>query len=140
MATVADTSSEADPRVQRTPPNLLSRLRPGRKESHDEEEPFKPVIQTSLPVALARCCVHILPIIVSITDISLNLGHLYLGRTIPDAITENSVTDAIFQVLAKLQELLIIASLATLISDVIRISLVVGRSSLGVPWGRIYVL
>ena len=109
---------------------LLSLLQIKTKRSRGEGELAKPVIQKSLSIALTRCCVHILPILVSITIISLNLGHLFLGSTIPGFILDNSITIAIFQVLAKLQELLIIASLATLVFEVVRDLMIFGD---GVP-------
>lgn len=111
---------------------LLSLLQTQRGRQDGTDEPTKPVIQTSLSIALTRCCVHILPVLVSITVISLNLGGLYLGTTIPGAVTDNSVSIAIFQVLAKLQELLIIASLATIVFEVVRGFLISGD---GVPLG-----
>jgi hypothetical protein len=95
---------------------LLSILQIKTKRSRGEGEVTKPVIQKPLSIPLTRCCVHILPILVSITIISLNLGHLFLGSTIPGVILDNSITIATFQVLAKLQELLIIASLPPLSS------------------------
>jgi hypothetical protein len=111
---------------------LLSLLQIKTKKGRGEGEPAKPVIQTSLSTALTRCCVHILPILVSITIVSLNLGHIFLGSTIPGIILDNSIAIAIFQVLAKLQELLIIASLATLVFEVVRDLMIFGD---GVPLG-----
>jgi hypothetical protein len=95
------------------------------------EEP-EPVIRNSLLVALARASIHILPVLTSVTVISLNLAHLYLGRTIPGPILDNTITIAILQVCAKLQELLIIASLTTIVFSVIRSQLISGA---GVPLG-----
>ncbi|KAF2111077.1 hypothetical protein BDV96DRAFT_634875 [Lophiotrema nucula] len=98
----------------------------------EQYERPKPVVETSFLQALARTSIHIVPALTSITIIGLNFGHLYLGRNIPGTLIDNSITLAIFQVLAKLQELMIVASLATVVFHVIRHELTLGG---GLPFG-----
>ncbi|KAH6986988.1 hypothetical protein EDB80DRAFT_898282 [Ilyonectria destructans] len=82
----------------------------------------------------ARLAVHLVPILASIFIITLNLCHLYLGRSFPGLVIDNSITVALLQIVAKLQELLICASRAAIIFSVIRSLLV---SSTGVPLGML---
>lgn len=107
----------------------FSWTRNGRK--HDVEPP-KPVVRTSLSTSLALATIHILPVMVSITVIGLNLGHLWLGKTLPGSLTSNSLMSAMFQVFAKVQELLIVASLTAVVYHVLVHNLIVGD---GVPFG-----
>lgn len=102
-----------------------------RNEDNKKENP-KLVIKSSLATAVARSSVHFLPAMTSVTIIALNLGNLYLGRTIPGPVLDNNITIAILQVLAKMQELLIIASLATIVFANIRDQILSGD---GVPLG-----
>lgn len=102
-----------------------------RNRRHEAELP-KPVVRTSLSSSLALATVHILPVLVSITVIGLNLGHLWLGVTLPGSLTDNSLMSAIFQVFAKIQELLMVASLTAVIYHVIVHHLITGD---GVPFG-----
>ncbi len=102
----------------------------GHGREHKTERP-KILIETSIAVALKRLFIHILPVLASVAIISLNIGHLYLGRTIPGPELNNNVTFAILQVVAKIQELLIIASLATIVFEIIRNSTIHD----GVPLG-----
>lgn len=98
------------------------------------DEPPKCVYRKSRRLALARCGVHILPILVSITVICLNLVHSYLGRTLPGSIPEPSDNIALLQVAAKAHELFIVASAVTVAMEVIRQELVSGE---GVPLGML---
>lgn len=97
------------------------------------EEP-KSIIQTSRRLALARSCVHIIPSAISITLISLNLSGSYLGRTLPGSIIDPAINLALLQVAAKAQELLIVASMTTIVMYFIRQELCAGA---GVPLGMI---
>ena len=103
------------------------------QNSNLPEEP-KIVIHTSRRLALARSSVHIIPIAVSITIIYLNLVPLYLGRTLPGSIIDPPTNIALLQVAAKTQELLIVASMTTIVIHVIRQELCSGA---GVPLGMI---
>lgn len=102
-----------------------------RNHKHDTEPP-KPVVRTSLSTSLALATIHILPVMVSITVIGLNLGHLWLGVTLPGTLTDNSLMSAIFQVFAKIQELLMVSSLTAVVYHVIVHHLIAGD---GVPFG-----
>lgn len=108
-----------------------SRFFSNRNRKDGAELP-KPVVRTSLSTSLALATVHILPVMVSITVIGLNLGHLWLGVTLPGSLTDNSLMSAIFQVFAKIQELLMVASLTAVVYHVIVHHLIAGD---GVPFG-----
>ena len=95
-------------------------------------EPKKKIIYKSRWTALVRCAVHILPTFFSIALITLNLKHYYIGRALMGVITNDSINFALLQVAAKVQELLITASLATVIFQIIRNELMYGD---GVPLG-----
>ncbi|RSL60981.1 hypothetical protein CEP54_006452 [Fusarium duplospermum] len=100
-------------------------------------EPPKPIFYNSRGSVFARLGVHLLPILTSVTIISLNLGGLYHGRdTLPGPAIDFSITSAMLQVVAKLQELLIVASLTSIVFSVIRDQLV---STMGVPLGLLFV-
>jgi hypothetical protein len=103
---------------------------------HNRNLPEQPksIIQTSRRLALARSGVHILPSAISITIICLNLFHSYLGRTLPGSIIDPSINIALLQVAAKAQELLIVASMTTIVMHIIRQELCAGAS---VPLGMI---
>jgi len=111
---------------------LLGKIPCFRPNEDSKTEKPKLVIQSSLATVLARLGVHFLPVMTSVTIIGLNLGNLYLGRTIPGTVLDNNITIAILQVLAKMQELLIIASLATIVFANIRDQILSGD---GVPLG-----
>ncbi|RSL99597.1 hypothetical protein CEP52_009633 [Fusarium oligoseptatum] len=100
-------------------------------------EPPKPIFYNSWGSVFARLGVHILPILASVTIISLNLCTLYLGSGgLPGPLIDFSITSAMLQVVAKLQELLIVASLTSVVFSVIRDQLV---STMGVPLGLLSV-
>ena len=92
----------------------------------------KPVIQTTISIILSRSAIHVLPIFVSITIITINLKHVYLGRTLTGSILDPAINIALLQVTAKIQELLIVASLTTIIVHTIREHML---ASDGVPFG-----
>src|SRR5271169_1644957 len=46
---------------------------------HRHREPKKVVIDTSIWIALAHCCVHVLPVAGSVTLLWLNIAGLYVG-------------------------------------------------------------
>ena len=102
--------------------------------SHNLPEQPKSITQTSRRLALARSGVHILPSAISITLIYLNLFHSYLGRTLPGSIIDPSINVALLQIAAKAQELLIVASMTTIVMHIIRQELCAGA---GVPLGMI---
>ncbi|KAK0717844.1 hypothetical protein B0T26DRAFT_647722, partial [Lasiosphaeria miniovina] len=90
-----------------------------RQDKGGREKP-KVVIQHSLALTLAQLSIHILPAIASVLVIYLNLATLYLGRTLPGPILNTDVTNALLQICAKIHELLIMASLTTIVFTFIR--------------------
>lgn len=95
-----------------------------------QERP-KPVLQTSRTLAWFSCGVHILPICTSIVMVSMNLKGYYCGF-LTGKIVSLAINIALLQIAAKLQELLIVASLTTIIVHSIRAELITGE---GVPLG-----
>ena len=69
-------------------------------------EPKYVVMSRSLRIALSRCCIHILPLAVSLFLISINLKGFYIGQHLLGTHS-NSQTDsvvlALIQVAAKIQ-------------------------------------
>ena len=97
-------------------------------------EPLKPVLSTSLKIALSRAAIHFLPCITSIAIIAINLKNIFIGRTFTGSILSNAVNSAMLQVASKIQELLIIASLTSIVVHTVRRELL-GKD--GVPLGAI---
>lgn len=99
------------------------------RSSGAEEQP-KPVFRRSRWIALSRCMIHILPCAIFGFLIPLNYRAIYLGlgfsRTRPDELYL-----ALFQVAAKVVELVCVASLTTVVLHVLRHELVGD----GVPLG-----
>ena len=77
----------------------------------------KIAISDSVWVALSRCSIHLLPVAVSIYLITLNLNGRYVGRHLPWSEDDHgdSVALAFIQIAAKIQELLVMASIAVAI-------------------------
>lgn len=97
------------------------------------EQP-KAVFQSSRMLVLASSAVHFLPISVSTVLISLNLSGSYLGRTLPGSIIDPAINLALLQIAAKIHELLIVASVTTVVLHFIRKELVHGD---GLPLGML---
>ena len=106
-------------------PNVLAR----RRTRISSTEPKKIVIKGSRWIALARCGVHILPILFTIVLVALNLKHYLIEYQAQDIMNVNL---ALLQIPAKIQELLIVASTSTIVFDLIRSELLNGY---GVPLG-----
>lgn len=105
-------------------------------------EPRKAIIKKSISIALSRCWIHLLPLTVSLILLWLNIKGFYIPNTLSqDSATDitdqsNSVVLALIQVAAKVQvrssakfistanqntqELLIIASVSTVLFQIIR--------------------
>ena len=101
----------------------------GRRHRSEEK---KIVLSTSRWTALSRCCVHILPTLVSVAIISINVRQLYVGIDFNSLIGSETLNIALLQTAAKIQELLITASLATIIFQLVRDELLYGD---GLPLG-----
>ncbi|KAL8695068.1 MAG: hypothetical protein Q9224_003458 [Gallowayella concinna] len=95
-------------------------------------ESKKVVVKKSRSHALARCAVHIIPVLFSIVLLALNLKHYYIGIHLTGSITNDSTNRLLLQGAAKIHELLITSSLATVVFDVIRSALIYGD---GIPLG-----
>ena len=92
--------------------------------SPSTRDPHKEVFVYCRWVALQICMVHLLPCLVSITVISLNVHGFFIGGAIAAAGKSNTGLNlALLQVAAKLQELLMVASMATIIFHFIRLKL-----------------
>ncbi|KAL8678292.1 MAG: hypothetical protein Q9186_005342 [Xanthomendoza sp. 1 TL-2023] len=100
------------------------------RKPHSEKK--KIVINQSFKLALARCSVHILPVLVSITILIVNTKQVFIGIDFNSSIKSVTVNLALLQTAAKLQELLIVASLATVAFQLLRHELVHGD---GLPLG-----
>ncbi|KAH7184831.1 uncharacterized protein B0J16DRAFT_398325, partial [Fusarium flagelliforme] len=95
------------------------------------EEP-KRLFTMSRKVALARCGVHILPSCVSLILITINLLSYFIGAELQSFQNSDDMKMGILQICAKVQELLVVASLSTVIFHVLRSELVFGP---GLPLG-----
>ena len=111
-------------------PNVVAR----RKARASITEPKKIVIRGSRWLALARCGVHILPILFTIVLVTLNLRHYLIEFHLQGIILSDDINLALLQIAAKVQELLIVASTSTIVFDLIRTELLNGN---GVPLGLI---
>ncbi|KAI4216266.1 MAG: hypothetical protein LQ351_001276 [Letrouitia transgressa] len=112
---------------------LLNVVVRGKIHTHATELK-KPVIQTSKWLALARCGVHIIPLLFSIILVTLNVKGFFIGHHLQGVILADDINLALLQVAAKVQELLIVASTSTIVFDIIRSELLHGN---GVPLGLI---
>ena len=80
-------------------------------------EQAKTAISGSVWVAVSHCSIHLLPVAVGIYLITLNLKGHYVGRHLPWSKDDygDSVALAFIQIAAKIQELLVMASVAVAI-------------------------
>ncbi|KAL8856826.1 MAG: hypothetical protein Q9178_006543 [Gyalolechia marmorata] len=101
-----------------------------KRNPHVEKK--KIVINQSLKLALARCSVHIIPVLVSTTILIVNTKQVFIGIDFDSNIKSVTVNLALLQTAAKLQELLIVASLATVAFQLLRHELMHGD---GLPLG-----
>ena len=92
----------------------------------------KPILTSSRRRGLVGCVLHLLPASFSIVGLVLNLKHYYIGVHLQGIITEDSTNLALLQVAAKMQELLITASLSRIVFHIIRSELIYGD---GIPLG-----
>jgi hypothetical protein len=101
-----------------------------------KREPRKAVAVKSSLLALTQCCIHVLPIAVSITLLWFNIYGYYIGAQLTDA---GGMTDDLLlhllQFAAKVHEGLIVASTAAVVFSVLRHQLLYGNG--GLPLGLI---
>lgn len=83
-------------------------------------------------VAFGRCAIHVLPSCLSIALVALSGIGYFIGKDLQGEQGNDDMFQALLQVAAKVQELLIVASLATIIQDMIRQALM---EAYGVPLG-----
>ena len=96
----------------------------------DTPESPKPVLQKSFWIALSRCPIHLFPVSVLTFLLWINYRGYYIGPGF-SALGDNKYI-ALYQVAAKLQEVLCVASLATVVLQFLRSDLLYGE---GVPIG-----
>lgn len=101
-----------------------------------EPEPKKKVQQKSFWVALQRCGVHLLPSTISLVLITLNLKGYFIRSELAGRPGQTSQDMALLQIVAKIQELLMVASLTAVVVHRVRHDLISGE---GVPFGLVAV-
>ena len=89
-------------------------------------EPVKIAIRKDRAIALLRNLIHLIPVSVSLCEIILNWNTYYVGVPI--------YNQAVYQLLAKIHEIAIQASLAAVIFSYIRHELTTGK---GIPFGAL---
>lgn len=94
---------------------VLNSVYYGRNGDSLTKEPRKNVFTKSAWVAFQRSLVHLLPSIASIVVIALNLNGFFIGFELAGIPGHDQVDMAALQVAAKLQELLIIASIGSIV-------------------------
>ncbi|RSL74071.1 hypothetical protein CEP51_011664 [Fusarium floridanum] len=87
---------------------------------------------SSFWLALARCTIHIIPALVSIGLVILNCRGYFIGNELEGPMNQDDMKLGLLQVAAKVQELLIVASVGSVIFHIIRSELVFGE---GIPLG-----
>lgn len=92
----------------------------------NDPEPSKVLIDSSRKLALARCAVHIVPAFLSTALITLNLLGFFIGNELQGDQDQDDLKFGLLQVAAKLQELLIVASVGSVIFHILRSELVFG--------------
>ncbi|KAL8784087.1 MAG: hypothetical protein Q9195_009177 [Heterodermia aff. obscurata] len=90
-------------------------------------EPLKVAIQQSRRIALARCLIHGIPVGFALFEIILNWNNYYVGV--------HTYSVALYQLGAKIHEIMIQASLAAIIFSFVRHELVLGG---GLPFGSLF--
>lgn len=98
----------------------------------DDEEPPKVLLEKSRWVALARCAVHLVPAFLSIGLSALNLVGFFIGKELHGSQHEDDFKLGLLQIAAKVQELLVVASIGVVILHFFRSQLVFGD---GLPLG-----
>ena len=91
-----------------------------------DEEEIKVVIHKSLGLALLRCSVHVLPVSVSVIILWINFKQTFIGIDFRSLISSETINIALLQTAAKIQELLIVSSLAAVAFQLLRYQLLYG--------------
>jgi hypothetical protein len=85
--------------------------------------------------AFIRCSIHVLPVAAAISLVSLNASQYYIGGELTGKNGQDDEKLAALQFTAKLHELLMLASIGTIVFTYIRRELAFGD---GVPFGAIF--
>lgn len=92
----------------------------------NDPEPPKVLIDSSRRLAIARCAIHIIPAFLSIALITPNCIGFFTGNELQGLKGQDELKLGLLQVAAKLQELLIVASVGSVVFHLIRSELVFG--------------
>ena len=90
-------------------------------------EPTKIAVREDRVIALLRSLIHVIPISVALCEIILNWNTYYVGVSV--------YNQAVYQLVAKIRELAIQASLATILYSYIRYEMTAGN---GIPFGALF--
>ena len=112
---------------------LVKRLVSPRWETRDVEE-RKVAIYRNRFVAALRCSIHVIPISAAMALVIINLAQYYVGGELAGPVGQDDQKLGALQFAAKLHELLMIASLATVVFTYVRREMVMGE---GVPFGAL---
>ncbi|PWY75698.1 hypothetical protein BO83DRAFT_407409 [Aspergillus eucalypticola CBS 122712] len=94
----------------------------------------KVLVTGSLQAVLWRCAIHLLPIIMSVTIVTINLNGRYIGADLMSPVKSETINLLLLQLIAKSHEIMIVASLSVMVMDFVRHELMFGG---GVPLGLI---
>lgn len=100
----------------------------------DDAEQRKVVVRKSFGRAILQCLPHLASIITSTAIIFVNLKGIYIGVDFRDIMRSDTLTLMGFQLIAKGNEILVVASLSLIVLHVLRNELLFGA---GVPLGFI---
>lgn len=106
----------------------LNHIQKARKEPEEAKE----VLQKSFWIAFSRCAVHLAPMLVFVLLLMVNYKTVFIGSGFSINDEYDAVYLALFQVAAKLQEIVCIASLSTILLQILRADLLHGD---GTPLG-----
>ncbi|KAF4966350.1 hypothetical protein FSARC_5978 [Fusarium sarcochroum] len=98
----------------------------------DKDEPPKVLINSSIRLAMARCAIHIVPAFLSIALVTLNCIGFFIGNELQGPKGQDDLKMGLLQIAAKIQELLIVGSVGSVIFHVLRSELIFGD---GMPLG-----
>ncbi|KAM0716157.1 hypothetical protein Q7P37_008671 [Cladosporium fusiforme] len=102
-----------------------------KSSGQTRHEEAKVILQPGFGLAVARCSIHLLPITVLVGLIWINYTNLYIGPTFVEDPRADPFFLAGIQLAAKIQELLCVGSLTTIVLHLLRIELL-GE---GIPLG-----
>jgi hypothetical protein len=91
-------------------------------------------VDSSRKLAVARCTIHIIPSVVSIFLITIQIRGRFIGSDLQGPLGSDETKSGFIQMAAKIQELLIISSIGSIIFHAVRSELVFGD---GLPVGLV---